>query len=48
VQLTPAGVAARERAFDIMSEPPKSFERLSASEARQLAELLAKASDVAQ
>jgi DNA-binding MarR family transcriptional regulator len=43
IALTSQGVAAREKALDIMSEPPAGFGRLTATEARQLARLLAKA-----
>jgi len=42
VALTPAGEDARERALDILSEPPAGFDRLSADEARDLARLLQK------
>lgn len=43
VALTSQGVAAREKALDVMSEPPAGFGKLTADEARQLARLLAKA-----
>jgi DNA-binding MarR family transcriptional regulator len=43
VQLTSQGAAAREKALDILSDPPAGFERLSAAETKTLATLLAKA-----
>jgi DNA-binding MarR family transcriptional regulator len=43
VAVTGQGVAAKEKALDIMSEPPAGFARLSAAEAKELARLLAKA-----
>lgn len=43
VCLTEQGEAARERALEVMSEPPAAFARLEPAEARSLAELLAKA-----
>jgi DNA-binding MarR family transcriptional regulator len=42
VALTSQGVAAREKALDVMSEPPAGFARLSAPETKELARLLAK------
>ena len=43
--VTAQGVAAREKAAEVMSQPPKGFGRLSAAEAEQLARLLDKATD---
>jgi DNA-binding MarR family transcriptional regulator len=43
IAVTAAGEAAREKALEVLSEPPAGFERLSAIEARELARLLAKA-----
>jgi DNA-binding MarR family transcriptional regulator len=43
VQLTSQGAAAREKALDVLSEPPAGFDRLSGSETKALAHLLAKA-----
>ncbi len=45
IALTSQGVAAREKALDVIAEPPAGFARLSATEARQLARLLAKVCD---
>jgi DNA-binding MarR family transcriptional regulator len=42
IALTAAGAAAREKAMDVMSEPPSGFGRLSAIETRELSRLLAK------
>src|SRR4051812_3285099 len=43
IAVTSEGHAAREKAMDVLSEPPAGFTRLSAAEARELARLLAKA-----
>jgi len=43
VQLTGHGIRAREQALEVMSEPPKGFERLTAAEAKTMAQLLTKA-----
>lgn len=42
VQLTAEGDAARRRALEVLLAPPDSLEQLTATEARTLAELLAK------
>jgi DNA-binding MarR family transcriptional regulator len=42
VQLTDKGEAAKEQALDVISTPPAVIDRLSAAEARRLAEILAK------
>jgi DNA-binding MarR family transcriptional regulator len=42
VRLTEAGAAAKERAFEVMSVPPKALEALNATEARTLARLMVK------
>ncbi len=44
LQLTPDGVALRERALELLYEPPAGFERLSADEQRTLAGLLERVS----
>lgn len=43
IALTPDGEAAREKALEILSDPPAGFARLAASEVKELARLLAKA-----
>ena len=43
ITLTSSGASAREKALDVLSEPPAGFDRLSAAEARELARLLEKA-----
>lgn len=45
VQVTPSGVAAKARAMDVLSTPPKAMERLTAAETRTLAALLRKLAD---
>ena len=45
VQVTDEGIAARERAMDVLSTPPKAMERLTAAEVRSLAGLLRKLAD---
>lgn len=45
IALTSQGEAAREKALDILSDPPVGFERLTAAEVKELARLLAKATD---
>jgi DNA-binding MarR family transcriptional regulator len=40
--LTRKGVAARQRAFDLLYEPPPSFDALTAAEAKMLRDLLRK------
>jgi len=45
VQLTDTGLAARARAVEVMGQPPKGFEALSATDTRNLAKLLAKVAD---
>jgi DNA-binding MarR family transcriptional regulator len=42
IVLTPEGRARRERALELLSEPPSAFASLSAAEQRQLRDLLAK------
>lgn len=42
IVLTPAGRATRERALQLLSEPPSAFASLSATEQRQLRDLLRK------
>jgi DNA-binding MarR family transcriptional regulator len=42
VAVTAAGIAAKERAMDVLSEPPKAMERLTAAEVRTLATLVRK------
>ena len=42
VMLTDEGIAARRRAFEIVSQPPASFGALTAAEQRQLRDLLRK------
>ena len=42
IVLTPAGRATRERALQLLSEPPSAFASLSAAEQRQLRDLLHK------
>lgn len=42
IVLTPAGRAQRERALELLSEPPSAFGALSAGEQRQLRDLLRK------
>jgi DNA-binding MarR family transcriptional regulator len=41
--LTPAGIALRERALEIMSEPPAALAALSATDQRALRDILARA-----
>jgi DNA-binding MarR family transcriptional regulator len=43
--LTEEGVAARDRAYEVLFEPPPSFGALSAAEHRQLRDLLRKITD---
>lgn len=45
VQVTDAGIVARDRAMDVLSTPPKAMERLTAAEVRTLAALLRKLAD---
>lgn len=45
IALTGAGEVAREKALAVMSEPPAGFARLTAGEVKELAQLLAKATD---
>jgi DNA-binding MarR family transcriptional regulator len=45
IALTRKGVAARERAFEVLYEPPGSFEALTGAEQRQLRDLLRKVAD---
>ena len=42
IVLTPEGRAKRERALELMSEPPSAFAALTSAEQRQLRDLLAK------
>jgi len=42
VRLTPAGLAARERALAVLSTPPAGMTKLTVAETRSLAQLLAK------
>jgi DNA-binding MarR family transcriptional regulator len=42
IVLTPEGRATRERALELLSEPPSAFAALSATEQRQLRDLLHK------
>jgi DNA-binding MarR family transcriptional regulator len=42
IVLTPEGRAKRERALELLSEPPSSFASLTAAEQRQLRDLLRK------
>lgn len=42
IVLTPEGRAKRERALELLSEPPSAFAALSATEQRQLRDLLRK------
>jgi len=42
IVLTPEGRAKRERALELLSEPPSAFTVLSSAEQRQLRDLLAK------
>lgn len=42
IVLTPEGRAKRERALELLSEPPSAFTALSGAEQRQLRDLLAK------
>ena len=42
IVLTPEGRARRERALELLSEPPSAFASLSAAEQRQLRDLLRK------
>jgi len=42
IVLTPEGHATRERALELLSEPPSAFASLSAAEQRQLRDLLRK------
>jgi DNA-binding MarR family transcriptional regulator len=44
VHLTAEGAAAREKALDVLATPPAALQRLSPTETRTLARLLAKAS----
>jgi DNA-binding MarR family transcriptional regulator len=45
IALTEKGIAARDRAFDVLYEPPRSFGVLTAAEQRQLRDLLRKVAD---
>jgi DNA-binding MarR family transcriptional regulator len=45
VQLTNKGLTARARAVEVMSQPPKGFEHLTAADTRGLARLLTKVAD---
>lgn len=45
IALTEEGVVARERAFELLYEPPSSFSALTAAEQRQLRDLLRKVAD---
>ena len=45
IALSEDGIAARQRAFDVMYEPPASFAVLTAAEQRQLRDLLRKVAD---
>jgi hypothetical protein len=45
IVLTDAGVAAKKRAFELLSEPPASFGVLSAVEQRQMRDLLRKVAE---
>ena len=45
IALTEKGIAARNRAFDVLYEPPRSFSALTAAEQRQLRDLLRKVAD---
>ena len=45
VQVTPAGVAAKARAMDVLATPPKAIEKLSAAEVKTLATILRKLLD---
>jgi DNA-binding MarR family transcriptional regulator len=47
IALTEKGIAARDRAFDVLYEPPRSFSVLTAAEQRQLRDLLLKVADAA-
>jgi DNA-binding MarR family transcriptional regulator len=42
VQITEDGVEAKARAMDVLTQPPKALERLSAAEVRTLATILGK------
>jgi DNA-binding MarR family transcriptional regulator len=45
IALTEDGIAARQRAFDVLYEPPASFGALTAAEQRQLRDLLQKVAE---
>jgi DNA-binding MarR family transcriptional regulator len=45
IALTQEGIAARRLAFEVLHEPPSSFNALTAAEQRQLRELLTKVAD---
>jgi DNA-binding MarR family transcriptional regulator len=45
IVLTEEGIAARERAFEVLYEPPASFSALTSAEQRQLRDLLRKVAD---
>jgi DNA-binding MarR family transcriptional regulator len=45
IVLTDAGVAAKKRAFELLSEPPASFGILSVAEQRQMRDLLRKVAE---
>jgi DNA-binding MarR family transcriptional regulator len=45
VVLTPRGVDYQTRLFELLSEPPKAFDVLTAGEQRQLRDLLRKVAD---
>ena len=42
VQVTEAGLAAKERAMEVLATPPKAMDRLTAAETRTLAKLMRK------
>jgi DNA-binding MarR family transcriptional regulator len=48
VVLTPHGASAQQQLFEMMWEPPRSFQVLSAAEQRQLRDLLRKVADADQ
>jgi DNA-binding MarR family transcriptional regulator len=45
IALTQEGIAAKNRAFEVLYEPPSSFGALTAAEQRQLRDLLRKVAD---
>jgi DNA-binding MarR family transcriptional regulator len=45
VHLTPLGEQVRQKAIDLLSVPPKTFDRLSAAELRTLRDLLVRVTD---